>query len=581
MDTLLPHVLDEIGQRISELRTQARVAGLDVLPPLLALGTSERVGSNWLSDTLRPVMPQHNEPFRQQLDPLHPLSPVNPIGVDVDKASRALLGTLGWHALVEFVVTKYAPVRHLVKETNLYFATRSVLRLFADAPTVVLTRSPVGVVSSFLRSDLFRRWGYGDRYRQMVTMTSVGPLRQLSVLVPDDDPDNLTALTRLIVLNTLLLADALDGREHTRVRYETAVLDRPAVWRALEGLVLSNGLPSATAPVPVPAGDDLFATIGGKTSLTANLTLAEAAQVSACTNESLSAAQGRVPPSVLDRAAAWLTGAEHYQLADRPGPARGGRSRRPDPPAPDVAYVHLRELAWRNTLVSNAEFCELLNALHAVGTSSTRRGTHLLLVPMPHERGGRLHWSTRRQLWTVSGGFEHHPVYWVTWLGAAVFAAINSARLPAHGELSALAADAEPSNHSYAIGDVTSVARVISPNEVHDLVGNLQVWCGDGPPATFGQPVERWIHGAAWNTPATIDEVNRLRSRHLLGASRGIGIRLVRDPTTPFTEPAITQIAAALETWIDGLSERRRTLADLDTAIVQALQADVALRAHV
>ena len=165
MKNALPYALDEIDQRITDLRTQARAAGVTVLPPLLALGTSERVGSNWLSDTLRPVMPQHNEPFRQQLGALHPLSPVNPYGVEVDRVPRVLLGRLGWHALVESVVAKYAPVRHLVKETNLFFTTRSLLRLFADAPVVVLTRSPIGVASSFARSNLYHRWGYANRYR--------------------------------------------------------------------------------------------------------------------------------------------------------------------------------------------------------------------------------------------------------------------------------------------------------------------------------------------------------------------------------------------------------------------------------
>lgn len=94
----------------------------------------------------------------------------------------------------------------------------SLLRLFADAPAVVLTRSPLGVASSFARSQLSHRWGYADRYRQLVTMTAAGPHERFAALVPDDDPDELTALTRLIVLNTVLLADALDGRGHAHIR---------------------------------------------------------------------------------------------------------------------------------------------------------------------------------------------------------------------------------------------------------------------------------------------------------------------------------------------------------------------------
>ncbi|MEV4197447.1 MULTISPECIES: hypothetical protein [Micromonospora] len=580
MDTAFTHVLEEIDQRITDLRAQARDAGVTMQPPLLALGTSERVGSNWLSDTLRPVMAQHNEPFRQQLGTLHPLSPVNPYGVDVEQVPRALLATLGWHGLVEFVLAKYAPVRHLVKETNLFFTARSLLRLFADAPAVVLTRSPLGVASSFARSQLFDRWGYAERYRQMVTMTGAGPHERFAALVPDDGPDELTALTRLIVLNTVLLADALDGRDHTHIRYETAVVDRPAAWAALDGLIPQNHVPATAQAAPM-AGDDLFATTNHKTSLAAQLTPAEAAQVTACTAETLAAAAAAVPPGVLERAAVWLTGAEHYQLADRPPISRGGRYRVASPPPPEVRYVYLRGLAWRNLLVSNAEFCGLLNALHVAGVPNTQRGTHLLLVPMPHERGGRIHWSPEHETWTVSPGYEHHPVYWVTWIGAALFAAVNSARLATHGELCVLAADTEPSNHDYALGDVAPVAHMIAPHGVHHPVGNVQVWCGDGPAATFGQPVQRWIHGAAWNTPATPQEVNRLRSRHLLGASRGVGVRLVRDASAPFTGPTVAEAATVLDTWIDSLADRSRPLADLDLGIVRALQADVGLGAHV
>lgn len=46
--------------------------------PLLTLGVFERVGSNWTSDTLRPYLPQHNEPFRQQLGSRHPSPPTTP-----------------------------------------------------------------------------------------------------------------------------------------------------------------------------------------------------------------------------------------------------------------------------------------------------------------------------------------------------------------------------------------------------------------------------------------------------------------------------------------------------------------------
>ena len=60
---------EEICARVEALRTAAGTTGVELRPPLLMLGTSERVGSNWLSDTLRPLAGKHNEPFRQQLAP--------------------------------------------------------------------------------------------------------------------------------------------------------------------------------------------------------------------------------------------------------------------------------------------------------------------------------------------------------------------------------------------------------------------------------------------------------------------------------------------------------------------------------
>ena len=62
----------EVQARLTALAEAAREGGTTVLPPLLILGTCERVGSNWLSDTLRPLTGQHNEPFRQQTGADHP-----------------------------------------------------------------------------------------------------------------------------------------------------------------------------------------------------------------------------------------------------------------------------------------------------------------------------------------------------------------------------------------------------------------------------------------------------------------------------------------------------------------------------
>jgi hypothetical protein len=136
---------EEICARVEAMRTAAGTTGVKLRPPLLMLGTSERVGSNWLSDTLRPAAGQHNEPFRQQLAPHHGLSALNP---HPGRYTAEALGTLGWHWLVTFAASKHSERRQVVKETNLFFALPTLLALFPQAPVAVLTRSTLGTVTS-------------------------------------------------------------------------------------------------------------------------------------------------------------------------------------------------------------------------------------------------------------------------------------------------------------------------------------------------------------------------------------------------------------------------------------------------
>ena len=98
-----------------------------------------------------------------------------------------------------FAASKYARTRQAVKETNLFFTLPGLLALLPDALVLILSRSPLGVASSFEHGGLFRRWDYAARYRQMITMTRSGNGRadRYQPLVPDDDPPDLVALTRL------------------------------------------------------------------------------------------------------------------------------------------------------------------------------------------------------------------------------------------------------------------------------------------------------------------------------------------------------------------------------------------------
>lgn len=329
MSTDTSAVLGEISQRLSDMASATGEDGPQVVPPLLILGTSERVGSNWISDALRPAAVQHNEPFRQQIGPAHPWSALNP-GFAGSGSGLPAIGAFGRHWLVSFAVSKYGPARQVVKETN---------------------------------------------------------------------------------------------------------------------------------------------------------------------------------------------------------------------------------------------------------------GTWLLACEMPHERGGRLHYDPAAGQWQVSPGYGDYPVYWVTWIGAAAFAAWAGARLPARAELLRLTQDAAlTGNAGYRCGDVTPVTEPGPPPAgIHHLLGNLQLWCDDGPgQALAGGPAVRWLYGTAWNTPATREAAQQPRWRHILGCSRGVGIRLVRDRVQ---QPVpVAALAGQLAAWISSLAGRSRPLSEIDQQLIGALaasQADAGLGAHV
>ena len=244
------HVLDEIDARLSTTRSRAADQGAALRPPVLALGVSERVGSNWLSDLLRAEIEQHNEPLRQQIGPVHPLSALNPGVADITDAE---LDGLARHWLVTFALSKYATGhRHLVKETNLFFALPALLRLFPQAPVVVLTRSPVGIASSFMRGGLWARWRYAGRYAWLAATTRRPRFSRWAALVPGDEPDDVTALARLVVLNAVLLAQHLADRDHTVLSYEQHVL-APQAARLRIATTLPEVLVPATAGTPEPA----------------------------------------------------------------------------------------------------------------------------------------------------------------------------------------------------------------------------------------------------------------------------------------------------------------------------------------
>lgn len=96
--------------------------------------------------------------------------------------------------------------------------------------------------------------------------------------------------------------------------------------------------------------------------------------------------------------------------------------------------------------------------------------------------------------WIVSPGYGAHPVYWVTWTGAAAFAACHGARLPFRAEMIA-ETDQENltvTNHGYQAGDTIPASEPgREPGDIHHLAGNLQIWCCDASGSNLRRCRER------------------------------------------------------------------------------------------
>ena len=199
-----------------------------------------------------------------------------------------------------------------------------------------------------------------------------------------------------------------------------------------------------------------------------------------------------------------------------------------------------QNLEWRNILVTNKEFCLFLNKLMSKGINNIFDGAQLFFNEnMIHERGGRIHFNKIKQKHEVSTGYENHPVYWVTWLGALVFSIYSGLRLPRRSEINLLFKSTKISleiiNAEHKLDDVTPMTtKNCIRGEINDVVGNLAVWCLDGEKHLSGDPqsITRYIYGTSWNRQASLKEITKNHFRPIIGSSRSVGIRLVKDSST-------------------------------------------------
>jgi len=145
------------------------------------------------------------------------------------------------------------------------------------------------------------------------------------------------------------------------------------------------------------------------------------------------------------------------------------------------------------------------------------------------------------QRWACVAGLDEHPLWSVSWAGAALICGHLGARLPSVAEWECFASNNEPArrypwgdaepdpsraNYDEHHGGTTAVGR-FAPSEIGllDLAGNLSEWCTDRGVSPF----ERVVKGGAWSKPARFLAIAASRGKWERLGTTTIGLRPVWD----------------------------------------------------
>ena len=128
--------------------------------------------------------------------------------------------------------------------------------------------------------------------------------------------------------------------------------------------------------------DDTFATTNAKTALTAAVSPADAAVISAAKTASLAVASALLPSPVMATAESWLSGDHLYRLEPQPQHPRARQGAlQVSRAGAHPRYLRRGALEVRNLLVSNSEYARFLNVLAAAGMPNNHDGAWLAIPP--------------------------------------------------------------------------------------------------------------------------------------------------------------------------------------------------------
>ena len=213
--------------------------------------------------------------------------------------------------------------------------------------------------------------------------------------------------------------------------------------------------------------------------------------------------------------------------------------------------------------VTNAEYAAFLNAKG----KHTESGKTWLYIG-----------STRARIeyvagvYRAKGGYENHPVTFVTWYGAMAYAAWAGKRLPTEAEWEKAARgnlvgltypwgntiDSSKANYGGNIGDTTAVGKYTANGYgLYDMAGNVWEWCLDEYNGGFyavspsqnplsgansiewildnytGVESSRVLRGGSWDYSAHYVRVANRNNGTPAGTGSYLGFRCARDTVTP------------------------------------------------
>lgn len=507
-------------------------------PPTIVLGQFERVGSTFYLDQLEKRHIVHNEPYRLLIPDSWPISrEYNGRLQSVDEffANPEVSG-IDKHWFRNFFVSLHYPGAQIVKETNVFLALPQLLELFPKSPVRLLTRNPLGIASSFKRNDLYNRWRYDQVAHTLDVQLDAGKQdgHEAMLHMVRQDGEWFERLTWLMGLNSVLLSRHIDMDRVTQIiRYEEDVIplstDETVANDRVQDSIFATNIIKERDDFEARLSDDELRLIGKAMEECANFV-----------GQEFDSSDQVLFPSLFSR----HIGSERVGSTYEPSARKLGQvsvATETSALLPITVESELdselnrslerlvseQTVLWDRSLVTNEQMGRFLKRILEHGHNPVYNYL-LFMEHMPPSRGGRISYEDENDILQQTVGFDDHPVYWISWMAASLYAYSQGMRLPYYSEWHKAylalgeAVHVPDANHSYASDDTTPTGQ--GEGEVpDDFFGNLKIWCQDwsGPEA-----VSKKLAGISWKHYMHPD-YQLMGERPYLTNSRVIGARLV------------------------------------------------------